>query len=323
MGALATLTLAIGALVTGTLLIVVPGCSDRVSGSHDSEVLLDARFAGPPPMRITCTVGMLSDITAQIVGERGTVESLLGPGTDPHLYKASPGDVRKLLDSDLVLYCGHHLEGRMAGALERLDEQRPTLAVCERIPRPRLLRTEGSTIDPHLWFDVVLWKDVALIVRDALIAFDPEGATGYRARTDVLVVELLALDREVREQLALIPQERRTIVTAHDAFRYFGMAYGIEVVGIQGLSTESEAAVHRINELVQYIVQRRLPAVFVESTISKRNVLALVEGCKARGHELRIGGELYSDAMGKAGTPDETYMGMVRHNVRTIVEALR
>jgi manganese/zinc/iron transport system substrate-binding protein len=211
----------------------------------------------------------------------------------------------------------------MAEVLERLAEQRPAVAVCERIPRSRLIEIEGDSVDPHLWFDVILWTDVALEARDALIAFDPAGEPGYRERAEALVGELLALDREVREQLARIPEGRRAMVTAHDAFRYFGAAYGIEVIGIQGLSTESEAAVHRINELVAAISERQLPSVFVESTISPKNVEALVEGCAARGHTLRIGGELYSDAMGAADEPEGTYIGMVRHNVRTIVEALR
>jgi manganese/zinc/iron transport system substrate-binding protein len=211
----------------------------------------------------------------------------------------------------------------MAEALERLDATRPTLAVGERIARARLIAAEGDAVDPHLWFDVIIWKDVALVVRDTLVEFDPDGKDGYLARAEALVAELLALDAEVREQIARIPAERRTMITAHDAFRYFGQAYGLEVVGIQGLSTESEAAVHRINELVDVIVRRGLPAVFVESTISPKNVEALIEGCAARGHTLRIGGELYSDAMGPAGTPEGTYIGMVRHNVRTIVEALR
>jgi len=266
---------------------------------------------------------MLADLAQRIAGDRGVVEALMGPGTDPHLYKASPRDIERLLASDLVLYSGHHLEGRMAEALERLGEQRPTLAASERIARARLIGDGGDAVDPHLWFDVVIWKDVALVVRDALVEFDPEGAPGYLSRTETLVEELLALDREVREQIAQIPAERRTMITAHDAFRYFGRAYGLEVVGIQGLSTESEAAVHRINALVETIVGKRLPAVFVESTISPKNIEALIEGCRSRGHTLRIGGELYSDAMGPSGTPEGTYFGMVRHNVHTIVEALR
>ena len=266
---------------------------------------------------------MIGDLAREVVGDRGTVTTLMGPGTDPHLYKVSPGDVRTLFESDLILYAGHQLEGRMGEVFERLSDTHFAVAVCELIPEEELLSTEEGAIDPHLWFDVNLWKEVAIAIADTLVQFDPAEAEGYRNRAQTLVEQLLDLDREARQQLASVPPKRRVLLTAHDAFRYFGRAYQFEVLGIQGLSTESEAAVARINELVALIVERDLPAVFVESTISNKNVRALLEGCQSKGHTLSIGGELYSDAMGPSDSPEGTYFGMVRHNVRVLSEALR
>ncbi len=316
MGALS----AMGVSILIGLLLLVPmlGCTAQKPPAPETP----KTFAGTIPIEITSTVGMLSDLVLAIAGERGKITTLMGPGTDPHLYKASPGDVATLLESDLILFVGLHLEGRMADAFERLGEDRPSIAVGERIPETELLHADGS-VDPHLWFDVRLWSRVAASVREILIEFDPPGAEGYRARATQLIADLGALDAEVRAEIAKIPAEKRVLITAHDAFRYFGRAYGIEVIGVQGLSTESEAAVHRINELVGLIVTRKIPAVFVESTISRKNIEALVEGCRARGHTLQVGGELYSDAMGPAGTASGTYMGMVRHNVATLVNALK
>lgn len=299
-------------------LVGLPSCTPAESPLSQTP----PTFQGTPPIQIASTVGMLSDLVTAIAGERGNVTTLMGPGTDPHLYKASPGDVATLRESDLILFVGHHLEGRMADAFERLGEDQLSIAVVERIPDSELLSADGS-IDPHLWFDARRWGLVAAEIRDILVAFDPEGATGYRERATQLIAQLTALDAEVREQIAAIPAEKRVLITAHDAFRYFGNAYGIEVIGVQGLSTESEAAVHRINELVETIVRRKIPAVFVESTISRKNIEALVEGCRSRGHTLSIGGELYSDAMGPAGTPAGTYFGMVRHNVQVLTQALK
>ena len=297
-------------------------CSAGCDSAPAPAAANTAQFQGNFPMKITCTVGMLGDLVVEIVGDRGEVKTLMGPGTDPHLYSASPGDIATLSESDAVFYVGHHLEGRLADALEKLAVNQLSVAVAERIPESKLLREDGA-IDPHLWFDVALWAEVAEEVRDILVTFDPEGAQGYTARTRALTETLQKLDGEVRTDLAKIPESKRILVTAHDAFGYLGRAYDIEVIGVQGLSTESEAAVARINELVESLATREIPAVFVESTISRRNIEALVEGCRARGHTLQIGGELYSDAMGPAGEPAGTYIGMVRSNVRTLVDALR
>ncbi len=315
-----------GVILTLLLTFSINGCSpseDRAPSHSPTSQDSTKTYDGPGPIQIACTVGMIGDLAREVVGDRGTVTTLMGPGTDPHLYKVSPGDVRTLFESDLILYAGHHLEGRMGEVFERLSDTHFAVAVCELIPEEELLSTEEGAIDPHLWFDVNLWKEVAIAIADTLVQFDPAEAEGYRNRAQTLVEQLLDLDREARQQLASVPPKLRVLLTAHDAFRYFGRAYQFEVLGIQGLSTESEAAVARINELVALIVERDLPAVFVESTISNKNVRALLEGCQSKGHTLSIGGELYSDAMGPSDSPEGTYFGMVRHNVRVLSEALR
>lgn len=309
-------------LILGLVALFV-GCQPA-SESHPEATALVA-YQGAGPIQVTCTVGMLTDLTRQIGGDRLTVTGLMGAGTDPHLYKTTPGDVKKLGTSDLILYCGHHLEGKMGDAFSRVSKRVPAVAVCEQIPRADLLAEDpqSDAVDPHLWFDVRLWTKAALVIQDTLIEFDPEHAEGYAARGAALVSQLNELHAWVQSQVQSIPQERRVLVTAHDAFRYFGRAYQFEVIGIQGLSTESEASVQKINELVGLIVDRGIPAVFIESTVSEKNVRSLIEGCQSRGHTLKVGGSLYSDAMGPEGTESGTYMGMVRHNVETIVAALR
>lgn len=296
-------------------LVVVPACEGR---REDSP-------AHPGP-RIVATTGMIADLARTIAGDRGSVIALMGEGVDPHLYKPGPSDVQKLMDADVVLYNGLHLEGRMGEVLESLGKKPATtvIAVAERLDPARLLAPpEVQTAhDPHVWFDVMLWHDVAGIIRDALAAADPGGKPGYDDRARALQAELAVLDAEVRAGIATIPEDRRVLITAHDAFGYFGRAYDLEVLAIQGISTDSEAGLKDINRLVDTIVNRKVPAVFFESSVPRKAVDALVEGARARGHDLRIGGELFSDAMGPAGTPEGHYLGMVRHNVRIIVEGL-
>jgi manganese/zinc/iron transport system substrate-binding protein len=248
----------------------------------------------------------------------------MGPGVDPHLYKASPGDLRKLSNASLILYNGLHLEGKMADVLEKLSARKPVVAVTKSLSA-QTLRSTGSDseiVDPHVWFDVSLWIEVAKTIRDALVTHNPQAAALYSQRFEDLSTKLKALHEWCKQELASIPPARRTMITAHDAFSYFGRAYGIEVLGIQGVSTDSEASLREINNLVQLLVQRKIPAVFVESTISPKAVEALLEGAASRGHRVMIGGELFSDALGEQGTPQGSYDGMVRHNVHTIKSAL-
>ncbi len=280
--------------------------------------------AGQAPLRVVTTTGMIADAARNVAGNRAGVTALMGEGVDPHLYKASPADARLLAEADLILYNGLHLEGRMADVLVRMARSRPTVQVTESIPENQLREPPEfkGQYDPHVWFDVSLWMKVVERTRDALTELDPQGREAFQANAARHLQELEALHTWCREELARVPRERRVLVTAHDAFGYFGRAYGLEVLGIQGISTDSEPSIQDINRLVDLLVERRVPAVFVESSVPRKTIEALVEGARARGHSVAIGGELFSDAMGRAGTPAGTYVGMVRHNVNTIVRAL-
>jgi len=290
---------------------------------HVSEVSVSKTHAGNYPIGVVCTIGMVADLVRHVGGEHVKVTPLMGEGVDPHLYKASPGDVAALNGADVIFYSGLHLEGKMADVFVRMARKKPTFAVTEYIQESRVLDDPNGAFDPHLWFDVSLWREATGVVRDVLKAYDPKHAEEYQTRADRYQKELADLHAYAGKELAAIPKERRVLVTAHDAFRYFGRAYDIEVRGIQGISTESEAGVRDVNDLVAFIVKRKVKAVFVESSVSDKNIRALLEGCRAQGHQVTIGGELFSDAMGKDGTPEGTYVGMVRHNVDAIVKALR
>lgn len=278
-----------------------------------------------PQVSVVCTIDMIGDLVRGIGGDRVAVRSLMGPGVDPHLYKPTRSDIARLMKADLIVANGLHLEGRMDETLDRAaDTGRPVLRVAETVSEDRLIRTtEGEkSADPHLWMDPRLWAKTIPPILDALIAVDPDGAPDHRRRAAALEAELLELDTWSAERLATIPKSSRVLVTAHDAFEYFGRRHGFEVVGIQGISTESEAGVRDIARIVDLLVSRRIGAVFVESTVPPRHVEALVAGARSRGHEVRIGGELFSDAMGDAGSYEGTYPGMIDHNTTTIVRAL-
>lgn len=296
--------------------MAVGACSRSGSGATAA--------GGAKPMEVVCTTGMIADITRNIGGARVRVKALMGEGVDPHLYKASPGDVQLLSDADVVFYNGLHLEGRMADVLVKLARSKPVVAVSEKID-PALLREPPEfqgNYDPHIWFDVSLWIAGAERVRDELARVDAAGKAVYEKNADGYLAALRELHGWCKTEIARLPQESRVLITAHDAFGYFGRAYGMEVHGIQGISTDSEAGIQEINALVDLIVSRNLRAVFVESSVSPKTIEALVEGATARKHNVRVGGELFSDAMGADGTPQGTYIGMVRHNVSTIVGAL-
>jgi manganese/zinc/iron transport system substrate-binding protein len=266
---------------------------------------------------------MVADLVRNVGGGHVAVTALMGDGVDPHLYTASPADVAKLNRADAVFYSGLHLEGKLAELLERMSRRKPTIAVAERLPAERLLRDEFGASDPHVWFDVSLWSEAAGVVAAELARFDPTHADDYSANADAYRERLANLHEYAREQLSTIADDRRVLVTAHDAFQYFGRAYDTEVRGIQGISTDSEAGVGQVTELVAFLTERKIKAVFVETSVADSNVRSLLEGCRARGHTVAIGGTLYSDAMGPSGTPQGTYEGMVRHNVDTIVAALK
>jgi manganese/zinc/iron transport system substrate-binding protein len=266
---------------------------------------------------------MVADQVKNIGGPHVEVTTLMGAGVDPHLYNATPADVTALNRADIIFYSGLHLEGKLAELLERMRQRKPTVAVAEVIPADRVRRDEHGASDPHVWFDVELWSLASGAARDALIEFDPKHADEYRQSAEAYQSNLAKLDANVAEDLSAIPEKSRVLVTAHDAFHYFGDAYGVEVRAIQGISTDSEAGVRQIKELVDFLVERKIKAVFVETSVSDQNIRSLLEGCQARGHEVVIGGTLFSDAMGDEGTPEGTYEGMVRANVKTIVSALK
>jgi manganese/zinc/iron transport system substrate-binding protein len=272
-------------------------------------------------VRVVATIGMVGDAVERVGGSRVEVETLMGPGIDPHVYKASEGDLRRLERADIIFYGGLHLEAKMADVFERIAEERTTVAVSERIPVADRLGREGA-YDPHVWFDARLWRHAVEAIRDTLVERDPGSAAAYRRNAVAYLTELEELDEYVRAQAQRVPRERRVVITAHDAFEYFGRAYGFDVRGLQGISTAAEAGAGDVQALAEFIAERRIPAIFVESSVSPRTIQAVQEAVRARDFDVRVGGELFSDAMGDPGTPEGTYVGMVRHNVDTIVAGL-
>lgn len=272
--------------------------------------------------KITATTGMVADMARNIGGAQVEVTTLMGAGIDPHLYKATAGDLRRLQQADLILHNGLHLEGKMADVLEKLAARRPVYAIASALPRERLL-TEQDVADPHIWMDPALWRLAAEGLLAKLIELDPAHAGDYRRNAQDWFERIDALDAWARKELGSVPARQRVLVTAHDAFRYFGRAYDVEVVGLQGISTATEFGLNDLKRVRELVLERGVKAIFVESSVSDKGVTALREGVAQSGGSLAIGGTLFSDAMGESGTPAGTWIGMLEHNVRTIVEALR
>jgi manganese/zinc/iron transport system substrate-binding protein len=275
--------------------------------------------------RVVATTSIVADLVRVVAGDDIQVEQLMGPGVDPHLYKPSAGDVRRMAAASAVFYNGLHLEGKMTEVLAEMnDRDITTVAVAEAVPEAQLLRPADLTgvFDPHVWFDVALWQLACDAVRDALIGLDPEHADGFRARATEYRNELEELDGWARQRLREIPEPQRVLVTAHDAFAYFGRAYDLEVRGLLGVSTAAEAGASDVQALAELISTRRIRAVFVETSVPERYIAALREAVEARGFDVDLGGSLYSDALGDPDGPAGTYVGTVRANVSTIVAAL-
>jgi manganese/zinc/iron transport system substrate-binding protein len=275
-------------------------------------------------IRVVTTIGMITDMVKHVGGERVAVTGMMGPGVDPHLYKASEGDVTRMTEADVIFYNGLHLEAQMGEVFEQMEGRVKTAAVTSGIDESLLLSPpefEGAH-DPHIWFDLTLWMQAVEVVRDTLSEMDPGSADLYRANAESYLAELEELHEYVKAQAERVPAAQRAVITAHDAFNYFGQAYGFEVRGLQGISTESEAGTGDVQDLAQFIADRKIPAIFVESSVPQRNIEAVQAAVASRGFNVTIGGELFSDAMGNPGTPEGTYVGMVRHNVDTIVDAL-
>nr|WGD93793.1 manganese ABC transporter substrate-binding protein/adhesin MntA [Bacillus subtilis] len=274
-------------------------------------------------LQVTATTSQIADATENIGGKHVKVTSLMGPGVDPHLYKASQGDTKKLMSADVVLYSGLHLEGKMEDVLQKIGEQQQSAAVAEAIPKNKLIPAgEGKTFDPHVWFSIPLWIYAVDEIEAQFSKAMPQHADAFRKNAKEYKEDLQYLDKWSRKEIAHIPEKSRVLVTAHDAFAYFGNEYGFKVKGLQGLSTDSDYGLRDVQELVDLLTDKQIKAVFVES-VSEKSINAVVEGAKEKGHTVTIGGQLYSDAMGEKGTKEGTYEGMFRHNINTITKALK
>lgn len=288
-------------------------------------VLSCATFtAQAQPLQVTTTTGMIANLVEQIGKEDVVVTALMGPGVDPHTYKPTTRDIKQLFSADIIFYNGLLLEGKMSTVLASYSTKKPSVAIAETIAPAKLMKPDGFNghPDPHVWMDVSLWSEAAIVIAKTLATANINRKSFYEGNLQQLQSSLQRLDTQVRASVATIAQPQRVLITAHDAFGYFGRAYNIEVLGIQGVSTESEAGLNDINRLVDFIVARKVKAVFVESSVSERNIKALIEGAAARNHQVIIGGELYSDAMGTKGSGAETYQGMILHNTNVITKGL-
>lgn len=274
---------------------------------------------------VVCTTNILADAARQLVGDHATVLSIMGPGVDPHLYKASQGDLQKLRNASLIFYNGLYLEGKMAEVLKKLGRTTNVIAVAEALPKNKLIQTDafGGSYDPHIWFDVALWLEANRIMTDALIALLPQHKGEIIVNLQKQEDSYGALEEYIFKQIATVDKSKRILVTAHDAFSYFGRAYDLEVRGLQGISTLSEYGVQDISELVNFIVQKEIKAIFLESSVGERSIKSVIEGAKRQGSSVIIGGKLFSDALGAPNSPEGTYTGMIKYNVNTIVEAIR
>lgn len=274
---------------------------------------------------VVATTGMLYDAVVNIAGDRMTAEAIMGPGVDPHLYKATQGDLAKLNQADLIVFNGILLEGKMSEILFKLGRQKPIVAAAETIPKNLLLQSVDyqDALDPHVWFDVTRWKYVVKEISKSIVALDSSNHLYYEQNTESYLSQLDSLHAYVTSRIQEIPANQRILVTAHDAFGYFGDAYNIRVEALQGMSTVADFGLKDIANLIDLIIENKIKAIFVETSVSTKSINAVVTGCREKGHEVRIGGALYSDAMGAFGTEEGTYIGMFKKNVDTIVEALK
>lgn len=285
----------------------------------------DANKTANGKLNVVTTTTMITDLVRNIGGDSINVDGLMGSGVDPHLYKASEGDVSKLGNADVVFYNGLHLEGKLVDVFEKMGKSTNTIALADVLDKNKLIGSEyfASNYDPHIWFNIQYWKQLTSYLTEELSKLDPNNATFFQQNRTRYLLELDALEKDIKSTIDSLPEEKRILVTAHDAFNYFGEAYGFEVVGLQGLSTATEAGVQDVQNLAKLIIDKKVKAIFVETSVPKRTIEALQQAVLSKGFEVAIGGTLYSDALGNAGTEEGTYLGMFRYNVDTIVEALR
>jgi manganese/zinc/iron transport system substrate-binding protein len=269
-------------------------------------------------VRIVATTGMIADLVRHIGGSRVVVEQLINRGIDPHLYRPCTDDVRSIVRADIVFFNGVKLEGRMGDVLSTKISNNLRVPVCERIQSLDVAELE----DPHCWMDVQLWMDVAKVIEATLVEFAPQDASIFNVNAKGLLAELAALDENAKRWIASIPKSQRVLISSHDAFQYFGRRYGIQVEGLQGISTSSEAGLKRVEELVNMLVTLQVPSVFIESSVPEKGVRSLIEGASRKGWDVKLGGTLFTDSMGEEGTDQGTYIGMMNHNFRTITQSL-
>ncbi|WP_292890853.1 zinc ABC transporter substrate-binding protein [Nonlabens sp.] len=277
-------------------------------------------------LRVVTTTTMITDLVEHIGGDLIEINGLMGSGIDPHLYKASQGDFRKLDRADVIFYNGLHLEGKLVEVFEKMNEQaKTTIAISDGVAENTLIGSEyfASNYDPHIWFDLAYWKQISLYVTKRLSELDPENAAAFEVNRDVYLKKLKELKIDLDKKIEELPKEKRILVTAHDAFNYFGRTFDFEVVGLQGISTATEAGVKDVQRITEFIIENKIKAIFIESSVPRRTVEALQAAVNAQNHDVIIGGELFSDALGSAGTAEGTYIGMYKHNVNTIVNALK
>ena len=276
-------------------------------------------------IKVVTTTNILADLLSEIGGDKISLQSLMGAGVDPHLYKASEGDVSKLYNADIIFYGGLHLEGKLVDIFEKMEANKKTVSVGDRLPKDQLIASAnfGGNYDPHVWFNIQFFKQFAQTVTDELSKIDEKNAKTYAANNKEYQKKLDDLEIEIKAMIETIPQEKRVLVTAHDAFNYFGNTYGFEVVGLQGISTATEAGVKDVQDLSKFIIDKDVKAIFIESSVPRRTIEALQAAVISKNHNVEIGGSLYSDALGNPGTEEGTYIGMFRYNVNTMVNALK
>ncbi len=277
-------------------------------------------------LKVVTTTSMITDLVKNIGGNLLEVNGLMGSGVDPHLYKASEGDVSKLVNADVIFYNGLHLEGKLVEVFEKMQHQNnKTIAIGESLDKNTLISSDyfASNYDPHIWFSVENWKTITTFVVKKLKEIDPKNAKAFETNGNAYLTELSALETRLKEKIATLSKEKRILVTAHDAFSYFGKTYDFNVVGLQGLSTATEAGVQDVQKLASFIIEKEVKAIFVETSVPKRTIEALEEAVKSKNHEVSIGGTLFSDALGNLETKEGTYIGMFEYNVNTIVNALQ
>lgn len=295
--------------------ILLVGCSNNASGDIENE---------KKPLIVT-TTGQIADAVKEIAGDTVEIKSLMGPGVDPHLYKATQGDLQTLEKADTIFYNGLELEGKMSDIFEKMKKEKTVIAIGEAIPKDQILSNElhPDHFDPHIWFDINVWKIATHEITKTLSEELPESKEDFTKNEEAYFQQLSDLSNWTDQRISEISEKQRVLVTAHDAFNYFGNSHGMEVRGLQGLSTDSEYGLKDVQNIVDFLVKNNIKAVFIESSVSDKAMKAVIEGAKEKGHTIQIGGELYSDAMGAEGTEEGTYIGMYKHNVNTIVDSLK